>query len=223
MTSSEISALADRGTMLPFSANAAAKVFEPAWLRELILQHDAAMMPTEKRLLADRLRALWNSTTAPAQMKARDWLAETGRLLRDLPFPIVDAAIDKAVLASERGFTPTVAAIRAYADPLMAELKRNAARLRATKEVQSRPAEPPSPDHPLTSNPADQRTTAEVLADAWPSMGQHEVGTREASGGLDPDRPCRAPTRADYLRMGVAPEMLDRLTEPVTPDRAEAA
>lgn len=223
MTYSEISALTDRGTMLPFNAIEAARVFEPVRVRELLLQHDAALMPTEKRLLADRLRALWNSTTAPAQMKARDWLAETGRLLCDLPFAVVDQAIDRAVLASERGFTPTVAAIRAHADPMMADLRRNAARLRATKEVQDRPADVPTTDHPHAPGPNDQRTTAQILADAWPTMGQHEAGGRELRGGYDPDRICRAPTRADYLRMGMAADVLDRLEAPPADDQREAA
>lgn len=223
MTSFEASALADRGTILPFDAHAAAAAFSRDRLRDLCLQHDAALMPTEKRRLAERLRALWNSTTAPSQVKARDWLAETGRLLVDLPFAVIDEAIDRAVLAGERGFTPNVAAIRAHADPIWADLRRHASRLQAVRFAMDNPREEPAerPDH---ANAVDRRTTAEILAETWPTMGQHEsAGRKPDAGGFDPDRPCRAPTREDYLRMGVALAVLDRLAAPQAEERAEAA
>ena len=38
----------------------------------------------------------------------------------------------------------------------------------------------------------------------------------------DPDRPCRVPTREDYLRMGVAPEVLDRLAAPASDEQPNA-
>ena len=39
----------------------------------------------------------------------------------------------------------------------------------------------------------------------------HDARARhgERIGDLDPNRPCRAPTRADYIRMGVDPAVLD--------------
>lgn len=185
-----------------------------------MLAHEAALIPTSAEALAARLRTLWNTSVAPAQIKARDWLAETGRLLFDLPLDIVDAAIDQAVLSSERGFTPTVAVIRSFAEPLLAERKRLAGRLRAAKAAQDKPA---SHGTPQSATSDDYRTTAEILARAWPGMGRHEVGEREMRGGLDPDRPCRAPTREDYLRMGVTSEVLDRIAAPPPADEKRDA
>ena len=220
LTPIETSALEDRGTILPFSAEAAAKVFPADRLRELILRHDAALMPVEPGKLAARLRALWESTTAPQNLTAKSWLHETGRLLSDLPLAIVYAAIDMAVLESERGFTPSAGAIRKHAEANLAVLKRTAARLRATKAAQ----DAPSPPRDATAADAgDQRTTAQILADAWPTMSQHETGDREVQGSLDPNRPCRTPTREDYLRMGVAPEALDAMNIGVPQQPAKAA
>lgn len=45
----------------------------------------------------------------------------------------------------------------------------------------------------------------------------------EITTHADPARPCRAPTRDDYLRMGVAPEVLDRIASPPPPDEQRDA
>ena len=212
LTPTETSALADRGSMIPFSARAAVGHFSRDRLRELALRYDAALIPADPEKLAARLRALWESTTAPGNITAKAWLHEASRLLGDLPLNVAHRACDRAALASERGFLPSIGAIRAGADPIMAELRRHAARLHAVQRAMEEPEPEERPDHP---HAVDRRTTAEILADTWPTMGQHDVAARgPVSGGLDPDRPCRVPTREDYLRMGVAPEVLDRLAAP---------
>jgi hypothetical protein len=43
-----------------------------------------------------------------------------------------------------------------------------------------------------------------ILRDLGLDDDKHADGAR-----LDPDRPCRKPTREDYLRMGVSPDALD--------------
>ena len=223
LTPTESSALTDRGTMLPFNPTEAARAFTADRLDELILRHDAALMPADDRKLAARLRALWESTTAPGNITAKVWLAEAGRLLGDLPLGVALKAIDRAALESERGFLPAIAAIRAHADPVVARLRRDAARLRSTRDAQQRPADTATADHPHAPSPLDARTTAEIMADAWPTMGQHETGARDLRSGFDPARPCRSPSREDYLRMGVAPDVLDRLAAPSVDDQREAA
>ena len=45
----------------------------------------------------------------------------------------------------------------------------------------------------------------------------------EITTHADPARPCRPPTREDYLRMGVAPEVLDRTAAPPPPNEQRDA
>lgn len=223
LTPTEISALADRGTILPFSARAAVAAFTPDRLTELSLRYDAALMPCDPIKLAARLRVLWESTTAPGNLTAKSWLHEGNRLLRDLPLAIAYRAIDRAVLDSSRGFTPSISAIRAHADPMLAEMRRHATRLHAVKRAAETP-EPVEPaDHPHAGAIADRETTSEILQRVWPSMAQHETDAHVPPSELDPDRICRAPMREDYLRMGVAPEVLDRIAAPPPPDEQRDA
>jgi hypothetical protein len=223
LTPTETSALADRGTILPFSARAAVAAFTPDRLAELSLRYDAALMPCDPAKLAARLRALWESTTAPGNMTAKSWLHEGNRLLADLPLGIAYRAIDRAVLDSTRGFTPSVAAIRAHADPMLAEMRRHATRLHAVKRAAETPEPTETADHPHAGTIADRETTSEILQRVWPGMGQHDTRPRAPKSEADPDRPCRAPTREDYLRMGVTPEVLDRITAPPPADEQRDA
>ncbi|MBW6523452.1 hypothetical protein KZ810_08065 [Sphingomonas sp. RHCKR47] len=215
--------MADRGTILPFSARAAVAAFTPDRLTELSLRYDAALMPCDPTKLAARLRALWESTTAPGNMTAKSWLHEGNRLLRDLPLAIAYRAIDRAVLDSTRGFTPSVAAIRAHADPMLSEMRRHATRLHAVKRAAETPEPTETADHPHAGAIADHETTSEILQRVWPGMGQHDTGPRAPKSEADPDRPCRAPTREDYLRMGVTPEVLDRIAAPPPADEQRDA
>lgn len=57
------------------------------------------------------------------------WMAETMRLLSDLPHDIVAHAIDQAVKTSKHGHMPSVGEIRQIADPLASEREQNIARL----------------------------------------------------------------------------------------------
>jgi hypothetical protein len=224
LTPTETSVLADRGTILPFSAREAAAAIAPERLSELVLRYEAALMPTDPAKLAARLRALWESTTAPGNLTAKTWLHEAGRLLADLPYGIAHRAIDQAILGSDRGFTPSIAAIRAAADPMLSELRRHASRLRAAKSAQDAPASSAQADPADRGHERDQRTSAEILADVWPTMAQHDTAAPSRNCGPDPDRPCRKPNREDYLRMGVDPDVLDGLVTPAgVADQAEAA
>lgn len=76
--------------------------------------------------------------------RAAAWLTETSRLLNDLPDDILEAAIDGAVKAADRGFMPAVGQIRAIADPLLAARKLQAARLAAMVAV-NQPRGVPTP------------------------------------------------------------------------------
>jgi hypothetical protein len=96
-----------------------------------MLSHAQEMLkPVEQLWLADRLKALWKSTTPSGSLTAMDWLRETGRLLKHLPLDIVAYAIDQAIASSEKGFTPNAGAILHHAKPLLDERRRVATRLR---------------------------------------------------------------------------------------------
>jgi hypothetical protein len=106
---------------------------------------------------------------------------------------------------------------------MLAEMRRHATRLHAVKRAAETP-EPVEPaDHPHAGTVADRETTTEILQRVWPNMGQHDTGPRTPKSEADPDRTCRAPTREDYLRMGVAPEVLDRIASPPPADEQRDA
>lgn len=200
-TPGETSALADSEySSLAWSAAHAAKSFTLARATELCRRHDDGLTPANHGKLAARLRVLWESTTPTSNITAKAWLHETGRLLADLPIDIAYAAIDRALLASDKGFTPSPGAIRSQAEPLIAERRRHAARLRAVRDALDPSAAPakPAADKPVEH---DARTTAQILAEVWPTMGDHETGRREVTDGRNPDRPCRKPSREDYIRL----------------------
>lgn len=107
---------------------------------ETLKQVRTMLAPVEPKWLADRLRALWQSTIPSGSLRAEAWLAETGRLLKHLPLDIVSAAIDQAVANSARGFTPTAGEILAIAKPLLA--KRRAVEIRLRDIANGRPLRP---------------------------------------------------------------------------------
>ena len=124
------------------------------------------MAPVEPAWLARRLRALWQSTIPSGSLRADAWLAETGRLLKHLPFDIVAAAIDRAVEKSERGFTPVAGEILAIAKPLLADRRRIIQRL---GDIES--GKPPRPWEVREKDvPPEERCTpeqaAQILAEA---------------------------------------------------------
>jgi len=210
MTQPETWALADsQFSSLPWSAGHAAKSFNPSSLPRLIAAHDASLEPVAHDWLQKRLRVLWKSSVVNGSLDATAWLHETGRLLADLPHDLLADAIDTAVKSSERGFMPTVGQIRALAEPKLHQRQMHAARLRAINGVNSGAnTAPEAPSAP----PADtgmKEATADILKRLWPTMAMHEAGG-DTSGklNLNPDRTTRAPTREDYIRMGVDPAAL---------------
>lgn len=83
--------------------------------------------PVPRGWLGDRLTILWthfsaNRTYVDGQVLTV-WLAETMRLLGDLPHDVAALAIDRAVQTSRHGFMPSVGEIRTIAEPIVAERK----------------------------------------------------------------------------------------------------
>lgn len=97
----------------------------------------ATMKPLEPRALADRLTVLWLAMGhAKGTDQAKAWLHEMTRLLIDLPGGILLEAIDEAVKQSDRGFLPSVGAVRKIAEPAVEERRRKVARLDAMARLQ---------------------------------------------------------------------------------------
>lgn len=140
--------------------------------------------PIPRDRLVDRLTALGMllAPNRPAP-EARIWIAETSRLLGDLPEDILCGAIDEMILGCK--FLPTISEIRERADPPFEKRQRQHARLlRLAKlvdtDVVMRKVEPPAPE------------TRRPLKLAPP-----------------PDHRPRNPTRQDYIALGVDPAILD--------------
>lgn len=92
----------------------------------------AALQPCNRDWLKKRLSAMalaFGHERDPDRAAA--WLAETGRLLIDLPQDILAFSIDEAIKRSDRGFMPAVGQVRAIADPMAAERRLRSARLDA--------------------------------------------------------------------------------------------
>lgn len=92
---------------------------------------EATLAPVDRHWLEKRLSTMYLAMAHDRDPdKATAWLHEFIRLLSDLPQDIVGPAIDEAVKKSERGFLPSIGAIRAIADPMVDERKQKVRRLR---------------------------------------------------------------------------------------------
>lgn len=167
---------------------------------------ERALAPVSPQWLADRLSDLqmaFGHITDPHKMTA--WLHETGRLLEDLPQDLLSAAIDEAVKRQERGFVPSVGEIRKIADPLVAERRQIAERLRHVIVLRDRPKAAAA----LPTNETRRCTpqeAAEIINQVCPFVRESEEPKLIRHEG-----PARKPTRADYIALGVAPDVIDRM------------
>lgn len=122
-------------------------------------QMQAALQPCSRDWLKKRLSAMalaFGHERDPERVTA--WLAETGRLLWDLPGDILAFSIDEAIKRSERGFMPAVGQIRAIADPRMAHRRQQASRLTSMSAVINRQL---SKDRPFEAGEGKQPAAEE--------------------------------------------------------------
>lgn len=180
----------------------------------------AALAPVSTTALVDRLTLLGLSMPGGKdgpQMSA--WLHETGRLLHDLPEDILFNAIDECVKEPGRIFVPTVGEIREKAAGPLRQRERTAARLRKMAILiedgeDIPPAEPEMKwSWPVKEEVFDESTrcTPEEAAAICAEFGLSSTATAMATRHLGP---AKAPTRADYIALGVDPSILDRNREP---------
>ncbi len=161
----------------------------------------AALAPVKIDWLADRLKLLWKSSSPSGSLDATAWLHETTRLLRDLPQSVLAWSIDEAIRKSERGFMPSVGEIRAIAEPMVYKLRGNLRRLEACCQPMR-----PEPEKPLSK---EERCTPEQAAEVRKACGiKFEDEPMQRGADYIPVEQRRAPTREEYLAMGVAPEDL---------------
>ena len=98
-------------------------------LTALVSDLETALAPAPHNWLVDRLTTLWALMSHEGDdRKATVWLSEMRRLLSDIPADILHEAIDKAVIESDRGFMPSIGAIRKHADPALERRKLQARR-----------------------------------------------------------------------------------------------
>lgn len=169
-------------------------------------QAAATLSPADGQWLNDRLSTMYldmSHDTNPD--KATVWLHERMRLLGDIPQDILAPAIDEAIKRSERGFLPSVGAIRAIADPQLDERRQKVARLRKMADA--------------AVNASAPRVTAEPFVpcspeDAASIMQEYGIGRMAAEKvrTIDPTR-LRGPksiTVEDYVALGLNREDAER-------------
>jgi hypothetical protein len=118
-------------------------------LEALLERNRFSVTPCDTKWIVDRLSALMMAhghERDPVRIAA--WLAESARLLADLPHDILAEAIDGAVKASTRGFLPAVGEIRAIADPAFAARRLTIDRLERVVRLQRRGGAPETEARP---------------------------------------------------------------------------
>ncbi len=104
------------------------------------------LCPVDPAWLDRRLVLLWRSHDhSRFSADPAIWLAETSRLLADLPRDILAAAIDRAVQSAASGFMPTVGQIRAFADPTLRAREVQVAMMEARRRSANLPRLPAPP------------------------------------------------------------------------------
>jgi hypothetical protein len=164
-----------------------------------------ALVPVNHDRLVDRVTA-HGMMMAPNRRpdEAVIWVREMCRLLGDLPEAILGEAIDEVIKTST--FLPTVAEIRAKAEPLLARKRRLAARLAAMADViatgvEILPAAPSGRPWAATSEWVErERCTPEQVAAVLAEFPQFRGPAREVLERIaDPEKQSRD-ERAEYER-----------------------
>lgn len=154
-----------------------------------------ALQPVDGDWLFDRLSTMQLAmTNGWSEAKATAWLHETHRLLADLPQGILSTAIDKAIMASERGFMPSVGEIRALADPRCNERRRV---LRRLETVAALP-DPASAPKPATINPPSEAEREAIKAEYGLTTVPYQEARKPAGG------PAKTPSAADLEEIAKA-------------------
>lgn len=158
--------------------------------------------------------------TAPAGMgqdERRTWIDAAFTALRHLPIDVIEAGARVAARTADHP-SKIVPAVIAATDGEIAWRKR------------MNTPQPQAYAQAALPAPGGERGTAAELDAVCKQFAvgryakeQPRFGTEPTQVGKDPDRPCRALTRADYIRLGVAPAVLDRLAAPSGTGDEEAA
>ena len=179
-----------------------------------------AVLPSEHEFISILTPCF--SLVAPVGMSAdaQDaWMESATLALSDIPVDLLRAGA-KAAMSTADHPSKIVPAIIKEVDRLRASHNRTAAN-RVWGGADNAPNTLPAPG-------GERPTSDEVDAICKQfSVGRYskaaDVATdRPAPMSLDPNRPCRKPTRADYLAMGVSADVLDAIeAEEAAKKRAE--
>lgn len=139
----------------------------------------------------------------------REWLNAAYRAIGHYPLPLLKAGAAEALRTADHP-SKIVPSITGHVQPILDEQQRRSASIAKVFEGVALPA------------PGQSRCTPEEAAEIIKRFG---VGSFAADRTADPTRPttvpttadpqrhCRVPTREDYIRLGVAPAVLDRIAE----------
>jgi len=143
----------------------------------------------------------------------REWLNAAYLALEGIPLDLLQRGAKDALKTADHpskivpAITKSVGA--AWENRIALESRRAQTAHEVAMQIeQNRQAKLPAPGPDALGNP---ETTKQILDRVWPNRFKHEPDYRPEALNLDPDRPTRAPTRADYEAMGVEPETLDKL------------
>jgi hypothetical protein len=168
-------------------------------VRRLAMQYRAALAPVDPHWLKRRLLVMMAAHGHERDPeRVTGWLAETGRLLIDLPGSILAEAIDEAIKRSERGFLPAVGQIRAIAEPLLQDRERQARRLEAIVAQMDRK---PTPAVRPWEEPTEPK---EICTPEQAAAIKAEFGlVSEARQQAKPvgAGPARKPSESDYIAL----------------------
>lgn len=169
-----------------------------------------ALAPVDRDWLDKRLSTMYLAMAHDRDPdKATAWLHEFMRLLSDLPQDIVAHAIDEAVKKSERGFLPSIGAIRAIADPMVEERQQKLRRLRMMAEVILAP-KVQIEQKPFERCPGEEAT--KIMEEAGISRID-PVKPREISA--DRLRGPKSITVEDYISLGLSRADAERAVEEI--------
>lgn len=180
----------------------------------------AAALGNDAEAVAKHLTIVGASMAGSREFgSAASWLAQVQRLTVDIATDILISSCDDWQKANR--FLPTVAEIRAIAEPRMKRRRQAAARLAAMAKyledgleipalLPAAPAGPRPPNGPLTDEQVAEWNAIMAKAGALtryrPDGSRYEVA-KDSETPVQPG-PRRNPTYADYVALGVPDEVL---------------
>lgn len=168
-----------------------------------------AVLPSEQEFISIITPCF--SLVAPVGMtgEAQDiWLESATIALADIPVDLLRAGT-KAAMSTADHPSKIVPAIIKEVDRLRASHNRTASN-RVWEGADNAPNVLPAPGGERPTSDEVDAICKQFSVGRYSKAADVTTG-RPAPMSLDPNRPCRKPTRADYLAMGISPDVLDAI------------